>query len=73
MITKKRKRLRDILILITAIFLVGYAAVFSGVWADRNYNSNFWPNFFEYSGYVVAVGLLILWCVFWFSGNNKKK
>lgn len=69
----KRRFTRDILIAITAIFLVGYVAVFSGVWSDRNYNSNFWPNFFEYSGYVVGAALLIGWIIWWTSGNNKKK
>lgn len=73
MIKDKRRFKRDILIAITAIFLVGYVAVFSSVWSDRNYNSDYWPNFFEYSGYVVGVGLLVGWIIFWTSGKNKKK
>ena len=60
-----QKYWKDLLKVVTAIFLVFYVAVFSGVWADRNYETNFWPNFFEYSGYIVGVGLLILWIIAW--------
>jgi hypothetical protein len=69
----KRRYRRDILIAITAVFLVFYVAAFSGVWGDRNYKTNFWPNFFEYSGYVVGVLLLTGWAIWWFGGNSKKR
>ena len=62
---------KDLLKVVTAIFLVIYVAALSGVWADRNYSSNFWPNFFEYSGYIIGGLLLIGWVVLW-TGQKKR-
>lgn len=66
-----KRNLKDILITATLIFLVFYASTFAWVWADRNYKSDFWPNFFMYSGIVVLVVLIIGWAILW--NSNKRK
>lgn len=63
---------KDLLKVITVVFAVFYVAVFSGVWADRNYKSNFWPDFFMWSGIGVGVLLLIGWVIMWTSQNKDK-
>lgn len=63
--------LKDALKVVTAIFLVFYAAAFAWVWADRDYKSDFWPNFFMYSGIVVLVVLIVAWAIAW--NSNKRK
>ena len=76
MVTEKKswfaKYWKDLLKVITAVFLVGYAAVWAFVWADRNYKNNFWSDFFEYSGYAVGVLLLIGWVILWASQKKKQ-
>jgi len=67
-----QKYWKDLLLVITLVFVVFYVAVFSGVWADRNYKTDFWPNFFKWSGIVLGVGILIGWVVAWIGQNRKK-
>jgi hypothetical protein len=63
---------KDLLLVITVTFVVFYVAVFSGVWADRNYKTDFWPDFFKWSGIILGVAILVGWVVGWTSQNRKK-
>lgn len=63
---------KDLLLVITVTFVVFYVAVFSGVWADRNYKTDFWPNFFMVSGIVLGVGILAGWIIGFTTQNRKK-
>lgn len=63
---------KDLLLTITVVFVVFYVAVFSGVWADRNYKSDFWPNFFKWTGIILGVAILAGW-VIGFTTQNKRK
>ena len=56
---------KDLLKVITVAFLVFYVAVFAGVWADRNYKTDFWPDFFKWTGISVGVILVVAWVMFW--------
>lgn len=67
-----QKNWKDLLLVITVTFVVFYVAVFSGVWADRNYKSDFWPNFFMVSGIVLGVAIIAGW-VIGFTSQNKRK
>jgi hypothetical protein len=67
-----QKHWKSLLIALTAIFLVFYVAAFSGVWADRNYKTNFWPGFFMWSAIVIGGGMVVAWAISWF-GQNKRK
>jgi hypothetical protein len=66
-----KKYWKDLLYTVTAIFAVFYVTVFAGVWGDRNYESNFWPNFFTVSGIVVGAVLIVGWVILWTSKRNK--
>lgn len=63
---------KDLLLVITVAFVVFYVAVFAGVWADRNYKSDFWPNFFMVTGIILGVAILAGW-VIGFVNQNKKR
>jgi uncharacterized membrane protein len=67
MATQKKSWLKenwkDLMLVITVAFLIFYVAVFSGVWADRDYKSNFWPNFFMVTGIVIGVGICVGWVI----------
>lgn len=67
-----RKYWKDLLLVITVAFVVFYVAVFSGVWADRNYKTDFWPNFFMVSGIVLGVAIIAGW-VIGFTSQNKRR
>lgn len=67
-----QKYWKDLLLTITVVFVVFYVAVFSGVWADRNYKTDFWPNFFKWTGIILGVAILIGWAI-GFTSQNKKK
>lgn len=67
-----QKNWKDLLLVVTVTFVVFYVAVFSGVWADRNYKSDFWPNFFMVSGIVLGVAIIAGW-VIGFTSQNKRK
>lgn len=67
-----RKYWKDLLLVITVAFVVFYVAVFSGVWADRNYKTDFWPNFFMVSGIVLGVAIIAGW-VIGFASQNKRR
>jgi hypothetical protein len=57
---------KDILLIVTAIFLVFFVAVFAWVWTDRNYAAGSpWPTIWTIAGIVVAVSLLGLWLYYW--------
>lgn len=62
---------KDLLLTITVTFVVFYVAVFSGVWADRNYKSDFWPDFFKWTGIILGVLICIGWAVGWIKQKNK--
>jgi hypothetical protein len=62
---------KQILGVITVVFLVFYVAVFSSVWGDRNYASDFWPDFFKWSAIVIGGGMAIIWAIGYF-GKRKK-
>lgn len=64
---------KDLLKVVTALFAVFYVAVFAGVWEDRNYTSNFWPNFFKWTRIAIGAAIVIGWCVLWFGGNKKRQ
>lgn len=63
---------KDLLLTITVVFLVFYVAVFSGVWADRNYKTDFWPDFFMVTGIVIGVLIVAGWAI-GFATQNKRK
>lgn len=65
------KHWKTLLIALVAVFLVFYVAAFHDVWADRNYKTNFWPNFFKWSGIIVGGGMAVAWAISWF-GQNKR-
>ena len=60
------------LLVITLVFVVFYVAVFAGVWADRNYRTDFWPNFFKWSGIILGVAILAGWVIGWTTQNRRK-
>lgn len=59
------KKEKDILLTITGIFLVFFVAVFGWVWADRNYKSDFWPNFWYWCIGIAAAVILFFWLRYW--------
>lgn len=63
---------KDILKTATAVYLVFYVAVFAWVWSDRNYNSDFWPDFFLYSGIAFGVLIIVGWAIGW-AGQNRRR
>ena len=63
---------KQLLLVITVVFLVFYVAAFAGVWGDRNYKTNFWPGFFKWSAIVVGGTMVVAWAISWF-GQNKRK
>lgn len=67
-----QKYWKDLLLTITIVFVVFYVAVFSGVWADRNYKTDFWPDFFKWSGIILGVAIFVGWVIGWNSQNRKK-
>lgn len=67
-----QKYWKDLLLTITVGFVVFYVAVFSGVWADRNYKSDFWPNFFKWSGIVLGIAIVCGWIYGWTTLNRRK-
>jgi protein-S-isoprenylcysteine O-methyltransferase Ste14 len=67
-----QKYWKDLLLTITVVFVVFYVAVFSGVWADRNYKTDFWPNFFKWTGIILGILILAGWVVGWASQNRRK-
>lgn len=68
-----QKYWKDLLLTFTVAFVVFYVAVFSGVWADRNYKTDFWPNFFKWSGIILGVAIVVGWVVSWTSQNKRPK
>lgn len=68
-----QKYWKDLLLTITVAFVVFYVAVFSGVWADRNYKTDFWPNFFKWSGIILGVAIVVGWVIGWTSQNKRPK
>jgi len=68
-----QKYWKDLMLVVTVTFVVFYVAVFSGVWADRNYKTDFWPNFFMVSGIVLGVAILVGWAIGWTSQNRKNR
>lgn len=68
-----QKYWKDLLLTITVAFVVFYVAVFSGVWADRNYNTDFWPNFFKWSGIILGVAIVVGWVVGWTSQDKNRR
>lgn len=66
-----QKHWKQILLLLVAIFTVFYVTVFSGVWADRNYKTDFWPDFFKWSAIVIGGGMFVVWLISWL-GNRKR-
>jgi succinate dehydrogenase hydrophobic anchor subunit len=67
-----QKYWKDLLKVVTAVFVVFYVSVFAGVWGDRNYSSDFWPNFFKWSAIILGIVLLAGWAVLW-AGQNKRR
>lgn len=67
-----QKYWKDLLLVVTLVFVVFYVAVFAGVWGDRNYKTDFWPDFFKWSGIILGVGIIAGWAIAW-AGQNKKK
>lgn len=65
-----QKYWKDLLLVITLVFVVFYVAVFHSVWADRNYKSAFWPDFFKWSGIILGVAIVAGWVIGW---NYQKK
>jgi protein-S-isoprenylcysteine O-methyltransferase Ste14 len=68
-----QKYWKDLLLTITVVFVVFYVAVFSGVWADRNYKTDFWPNFFKWTGIILGILILAGWVVGWTSQNRRNR
>lgn len=66
-----QKYWKQLLLVLGVVFLVFYVAVFAGVWADRNYKTNFWPNFFQWSAIIVGGGMVVAWAISWF-GQKKR-
>lgn len=62
---------KDLLKVLTAVFAVFYVSVFAGVWGDRNYKTNFWPDFFLYSAIGIGLLLFIGWIIMWTSSGRK--
>lgn len=61
-----QKYWKTLLLVLAAAFAVFYVAVFSGVWADRNYKTNFWPEFFMWSGIIIGGGMFAGWAISYF-------
>jgi MFS-type transporter involved in bile tolerance (Atg22 family) len=64
---------KDLMLTITVTFVVFYVAVFSGVWADRNYKTDFWPNFFMWTGIILGIAIVVGWVVGWVKQDKKPK
>jgi uncharacterized membrane protein len=67
-----QKYWKTLLVVLVVIFLVFYVSAFSGVWADRNYKTNFWPNFFMWSAIIIGGGMFVGWVIGWIGQNRKK-
>lgn len=67
-----QKYWKQLLLILAAVFIVFYVAVFAGVWGDRNYKTNFWPGFFKWSAIVIGGGMFVIWAISWMAGGNKK-
>jgi hypothetical protein len=67
-----QKYWKDLMLAITLVFVVFYVAVFSGVWADRNYKTDFWPNFFKWSGIILGAAIVVGWVIGYNSQNKRK-
>lgn len=67
-----KKHWKSLLGTITVVFVVFYVAVFASVWHDRNYESDFWPNFFKWTGIILGVALFVAWVIGWTSQNKRK-
>lgn len=68
-----QKYWKDLLLTITIAFVVFYVAVFSSVWADRNYKTDFWPNFFKWTGIILGVAICVGWVVGWVKQDKKPR
>lgn len=67
-----QKHWKDALLAITVGFVVFYVAVFASVWHDRNYKSDFWPDFFLWTGICLGAAIIIGWLIGWNSQNKRK-
>lgn len=63
---------KQLLLALTAIFIVFYVAVFASVWGDRNYKTDFWPDFFKWSAIVIGGGMFVIWLISWIAGGRKR-
>lgn len=62
---------KQLLGVLAVVFLVFYVAAFAGVWADRNYKTNFWPNFFMWSAIVIGGGMFVGWAISYFGKGRR--
>lgn len=64
---------KDLLLTITVVFVVFYVSVFHSVWADRNYKTDFWPNFFKWTGIILGVAIVIGWVVGYVKQDERSR
>lgn len=64
---------KDLLLVITVAFVVFYVSVFSSVWHDRNYKSDFWPNYFKWTGIALGVAIVIGWVVGYVKQDERSR
>lgn len=62
---------KQALLVLVVIFAVFYVTVFSGVWGDRNYKTDFWPDFFKWSAIIIGGGMFTIWAI-GFIGKGRK-
>lgn len=67
-----QKHWKSLMIVVTVTFAVFYVAVFASVWHDRNYKSDFWPNFFLVSGVIVGLAIIAGWVYGWTTQNRRR-
>jgi hypothetical protein len=67
-----QKYWKDLMLVASAAFAVFYVCVFAGVWGDRNYKSDFWPDFFKWSAIIIGVAIVGGWVYGWTTQNRKK-
>jgi uncharacterized membrane protein len=68
-----QKYWKDLLLVITLVFVVFYVTVFAGVWGDRNYKSDFWPDFFKWTGIILGIAIVAGWIVGWIKQDKKRR
>lgn len=60
---------KDLLKVVTAVFLVFFVAVFADVFSDSA-KTSFWWNFWDVSRWVIGALLLIGWVILWTSKSR---